>query len=347
MCGVDVRGVFYAAVLGGALLAALAGSMAALYYGNISFGSGMVYGLKVLFVTAVGRLSRPGARRSRGGLLRHSGIAVVRLFPHRMARRLDVRLPGGAARAHAEPVRQTRTPVANMTMTAPLIVLIDAMASSLHTLNRQALKKRGNVAALQGSSGGTMGAALAVTRVIDELNRRIGIIAIYLVLFASLVSAFNAMFRYSTSGMLWLERLFGGGVFGGVVRFYSNNSNTLSEAQWYMFAGMVMLGGAWTLKVNEHVRVDLIYGSVSERTRTWIDLLGGIFFLLPMCTLMIYFTWPWFWQSWITNEGSLERRRPVRWPVKLIVAPRLRPARTSGHLRDHQMRAGADARLRA
>jgi TRAP-type mannitol/chloroaromatic compound transport system permease small subunit len=164
-----------------------------------------------------------------------------------------------------------------------------------------------------------MGAALAVTRVIDGLNRRIGIIAIYLVLFASLVSAFNALFRYSTGGLLWLERYFGGGFFGAVVRFYGHNSNTLSEAQWYMFAGMVMLGGAWTLKLNEHVRVDLIYGSVSERTRTWIDLLGGIFFLLPMCALMLYFTWPWFWQSWITNEGSLNAGGIVRWPVKLIV----------------------------
>ena len=59
MCGVDVRGVFHAAIVGGALLAALAGSMAALYYGNISFGSGMVYGLKVLFVTAAGSYRDP------------------------------------------------------------------------------------------------------------------------------------------------------------------------------------------------------------------------------------------------------------------------------------------------
>jgi branched-chain amino acid transport system permease protein len=59
LCGVDVRGVFYGAVVGGALLAALAGSMAALYYGNVSFGSGMVYGLKVLFVTAAGSYRDP------------------------------------------------------------------------------------------------------------------------------------------------------------------------------------------------------------------------------------------------------------------------------------------------
>jgi TRAP-type mannitol/chloroaromatic compound transport system permease small subunit len=161
--------------------------------------------------------------------------------------------------------------------------------------------------------------ALAIIRVIDELNRRIGIVAIYLVLFASLVSAFNAIFRYSTGAFFWLDRFFGGGFFGSIVKIYGENSNTLSEAQWYMFAGMVMLGGAWTLKVNEHVRVDLLYGSVSERTRTWIDLLGGIFFLLPMCALMIYFTWPWFMQSWLTNEGSSNAGGLVRWPVKLVI----------------------------
>ncbi len=169
------------------------------------------------------------------------------------------------------------------------------------------------------TGGGFLNLALAITRVIDELSRRVGIIAIYLVLFASLVSAFNAIFRYSTNGIMWLERYFGGGFFGGIIDLYRQNSNTLSESQWYMFAAMVMLGGAWTLKVNEHVRVDLIYGSVSERTRTWIDLLGGIFFLLPMCALMIYFTWPWFMQAWVTNEGSANAGGLVRWPVKLMV----------------------------
>ena len=160
---------------------------------------------------------------------------------------------------------------------------------------------------------------LAITRVIDELNRRFGIIAIYLVLFASLVSAFNALLRYSTNGLMWLESIVGGGFFGGIVDVYRENSNALTEAQWYMFAGMVMLGAAWTLKVNEHVRVDLLYGSVSERARTWIDLLGGVFFLLPMCVLMIYFTWPWFMQSWVTNEGSNQAGGLIRWPFKLMV----------------------------
>lgn len=161
--------------------------------------------------------------------------------------------------------------------------------------------------------------ALAVTLVIDEISRRVGIVAIYLVLASSLVSAFNALFRYSTNGLMWLEGETGTGLFGWMIDTYRENSNTLSEAQWYMFAGMVMLGAAWTLKVNEHVRVDILYGWVSERTRTWIDLLGGIFFLLPMCLLMVWFTWPWFVDSWVSNEGSINSGGLVRWPAKLML----------------------------
>ncbi len=163
-----------------------------------------------------------------------------------------------------------------------------------------------------------MSPLLTVTGWIDELSRRIGIVAIYFVLFASLVCAFNAFLRYSIGGLIWLEQNVGrAGLFRGILGVYGRNSNSLSEAQWYLFAGMVMLGGAWTFKLNEHVRVDLVYGSVSERTRTWIDLLGGIFSLLPICALMIYFTWPWFVLSWVTNEASSNSGGLPLWPVKL------------------------------
>lgn len=164
-----------------------------------------------------------------------------------------------------------------------------------------------------------MAMALAFTRIVDEISRRASIVAIYLVLFAALVSAFNATFRYSIQAMLSLERTFGGGFFSALLQLYRQNSNTLSESTWYMFAGMVMLGSAWTLKVNEHVRVDLVYGAISERARTWIDLLGGLFFLLPLCVLMIYFTWPWFVDSFVTREGSNQAGGLVRWPAKLMI----------------------------
>lgn len=156
-------------------------------------------------------------------------------------------------------------------------------------------------------------------RIVDAISRVFGIAAAWLVLFSALVSALNAVFRYSIGAMLWFERTYGGGVFGWLVSLYTQYSNVLSESVWYMFGGMVMLGGAWTLKVNEHVRVDLIYGAISERARTWIDLLGGLFFLLPLCILLIWFTWPWFMQAWTQNIISNAAGGLPRWPVRLML----------------------------
>lgn len=166
-----------------------------------------------------------------------------------------------------------------------------------------------------------MRAFLALSRAIDAFSRMVGVFATYLVLFAALVSAFNAFARYSINSIIRLERelSFGGGSLSWLLDLYRQNSNTLGEAQWYMFAGMVMFGAAHTLRMNEHVRVDLIYGSVSERSRLWIDLLGGIFFLLPMCLLMIHFTWPWFLQSYYQGETSANAGGLLRWPVKLTL----------------------------
>lgn len=161
--------------------------------------------------------------------------------------------------------------------------------------------------------------ALRVTRIIDEISRLVGLVAVWMVLVASLISAFNAVFRYSVGGMIALERSIGGGVFGGLVSLYTQYSNVLSESVWYAFGAMVMLGGAWTLKMNEHVRVDLLYGAISERARTWIDLLGGLFFLLPLCILLIWFTWPWFLQAWNQNIMSNAAGGLPRWPVRLML----------------------------
>jgi TRAP-type mannitol/chloroaromatic compound transport system permease small subunit len=133
--------------------------------------------------------------------------------------------------------------------------------------------------------------------VIDSLNDRFGQVADWLVLFACLISAGNAMSRYA----------------------FSLSSNAWLEVQWYMFAGMVMLGAPHTLKVNEHVRVDLLFSSVSERTRIWIDILGIIFFLFPICIILIYFTWPWFVESWQIEEMSSNAGGLIRWPVKLVL----------------------------
>lgn len=142
-----------------------------------------------------------------------------------------------------------------------------------------------------------MQALLGLSRGIDWLNGRFAVVANWLVLLACLISAGNATVRYLVS--------------------YS--SNGWLEVQWYMFAAMVMLGAPYVLRVNEHVRVDLVYGSVSERTRHWINLFGAIFFLMPMCLLMMKITWPWFWQSFVGNEQSTNAGGLIRWPVKLLL----------------------------
>ena len=142
-----------------------------------------------------------------------------------------------------------------------------------------------------------MGPLLAFSRGIDWVNEQFGVVANWLVLLACLISAGNAASRY----------------------LFSASSNGWLEIQWYMFAGMVLLGGPYTLKMNEHVRVDLFYGIASERTRIWIDIIGGVLFLLPICVILVYFTWPWFVDSWRIGEVSTNAGGLIRWPVKLMM----------------------------
>ena len=138
---------------------------------------------------------------------------------------------------------------------------------------------------------------LRLSRLIDAINDRFGVIANWLVLLACLISAGNAASRY----------------------LFNASSNAWLEVQWYMFAGMVLLGGPYTLKLNEHVRVDLLYSSVSERARIWIDIICDLLFLLPICVILVYFTWPWFTESWRINETSSNAGGLIRWPVKLVL----------------------------
>ncbi len=100
---------------------------------------------------------------------------------------------------------------------------------------------------------------------------------------------------------------------------FSYSSNAWLEIQWYGFAAIVLLGASYTLKRNEHVRVDLLYGWVSDRTKLWIDLFGGIVFLMPFALLLCYLTWPWFVDSWKLGETSSNAGGLIRWPVKLLM----------------------------
>ena len=142
-----------------------------------------------------------------------------------------------------------------------------------------------------------MAALLRLCAGIDWLNEKFGVVANWLVLLACVISAGNAAVRY----------------------LFSYSSNGWLEVQWYMFAGMVLLGGPYTLKMNEHVRVDLFYGMASERVRLWIDIVGGLLFLMPICLILIHFTWPWFVDSWEISEQSSNAGGLIRWPVKFLL----------------------------
>jgi TRAP-type mannitol/chloroaromatic compound transport system permease small subunit len=138
---------------------------------------------------------------------------------------------------------------------------------------------------------------LDLSRRIDWVSKQLSVVANWLVLLACLVSAGNATLRYL---------------------FHIGSSGWL-EIQWYAFAGMVLLGAPYTLLMNEHVRVDLLYSLASPRTRLWIDIVGILLFLLPICVILIYFTWPWFLNSWNIHETSPNAGGLVRWPVKLVL----------------------------
>jgi len=138
---------------------------------------------------------------------------------------------------------------------------------------------------------------LRISDAIDRLNERIGGVCNWLVLAACLVSAANAMIRYA----------------------FSYSSNGYLELQWYMFAILVMFGASYTFRRNEHVRVDIVYSNISTRRQIWIDIVGGILFLLPATLILAYLSWPVFYNSWALGEVSSNAGGLVRWPIKIFL----------------------------
>lgn len=138
---------------------------------------------------------------------------------------------------------------------------------------------------------------LAISRAIDRANEKIAGIANWMVLLSCLISAGNAFSRYS----------------------FSQSSNAWLEIQWYMFGAMILLGASYTLKKNEHVRVDIVYGHLSTRTQIWIDIAGGVLFLLPATVIIGWLAWPMFQNSFAQGEISANAGGLLRWPIKLMI----------------------------
>ena len=100
---------------------------------------------------------------------------------------------------------------------------------------------------------------------------------------------------------------------------FSISSNAWLEIQWYMFGALVLLGASYTLKRNEHVRVDIVYSNLSTRGQIWVDIVGTILFLLPATIILCYLSWPIFHNAWVENEVSMNAGGLVRWPIKIFL----------------------------
>ncbi|PHY07034.1 MAG: sugar transporter [Alcaligenaceae bacterium] len=142
-----------------------------------------------------------------------------------------------------------------------------------------------------------MKALLALSQAIDRVTDFFAVFAQWAVLAACLISASNAVVRYTAD--------------------YS--SNAFLEVQWYLFSACVMLGAAQVLRVNEHVRVDVLYGRYSGRTQALFDLFGLTLFLLPVMIVMIYYSSPLFWKMFLSGEMSSNAGGLIRWPAMLML----------------------------
>ncbi len=142
-----------------------------------------------------------------------------------------------------------------------------------------------------------MNALLKLSRRIDALTERVGRAALWLVLVVVLVSALNAVMRYTID--------------------YS--SNAFLEIQWYLF-GMIFLScGGYTFLRNEHVRIDLVSGHFSKRGQTWIDIFGIVFFLMPMAVAIMLLSWPVFIHAIESSEMSNSAGGLIVWPARLMI----------------------------
>lgn len=138
---------------------------------------------------------------------------------------------------------------------------------------------------------------LALSRLIDAMNEAIGKAVGWLILVDVLISSGNATVRY----------------------LLDESSNAWLEAQWYLFSAVFLLCAGYTLKRNEHIRIDIVTGRLSPRTKAWIDIFGGLFFLLPVAVLIMTLSWPMFMDSFVRHEVSADAGGLLRWPAKILI----------------------------
>jgi TRAP-type mannitol/chloroaromatic compound transport system permease small subunit len=139
---------------------------------------------------------------------------------------------------------------------------------------------------------------LAFAQFVDWINIRLGKLSGLLIMVSCLISAGNALVR---------------------IVFPRFTSNAMIEVQWYLFSAAVMLCVSWVLIVNEHVRVDVVYGKLANRGKVMLDIAGIAVFLLTMCGVCLYLSYPFFLDKWHSGEMSQNAGGLIRWPVALML----------------------------
>lgn len=142
-----------------------------------------------------------------------------------------------------------------------------------------------------------MGGLIALSRLIDRINETIGKAVSWLILVSVLVSAANATIR----------------------KIFNTSSNAWLELQWYLFGAAFLLAAAYTLKQNEHIRIDILYGAFSRRVQHWIDLIGHILFLMPFVVLMLWLLGPYAYKAILSGEVSTNAGGLIIWPAKTLL----------------------------
>ncbi|MGB4829410.1 MAG: TRAP transporter small permease subunit [Paracoccaceae bacterium] len=144
-----------------------------------------------------------------------------------------------------------------------------------------------------------MQSLLALARLIDRITAGVGRTVMWLIFASILVSAANAIVRKVMPQLA---------------------SNAWLELQWYLFGAAFMGAAAYTLQQNEHIRIDIFYGTRSRRTQHWIDLFGHVFFTLPFVALMSWMTVPYAWQAWKIGQISTNAGGLIIWPARAVLA---------------------------
>lgn len=138
---------------------------------------------------------------------------------------------------------------------------------------------------------------LSLSRLIDALTERIGKLAMWFILATTMISAGNAIVR----------------------KIFDTSSNAFLEIQWYLFAAVFMLGSGYAFLRNAHVRIDFISSKFSARGRNWVDVIGIIVFVFPLCYMMATLGWPLFENAYVSKEMSSNAGGLIRWPVYALI----------------------------